>query len=265
VLTLLGTSPSCLKYNNRSTHKPAPTVTGNGNMALVDSCVVQYHGGKDSKRRVYSTRKPLPTVDGGNRYGKADFVLNVRGGQDGYTRGVRTDQPFDKLRASSAPTITSISPTALVESSFVVTTNHGKDTKRAYPMTKPIKTVTSKLGFAVASGAVIIDGAKGKKPAPSSNEEAAWDALEMFIVREASKKKSEYPGVPIVLPSGDTGYLDIRMRMFTTRELARAQSFPDDYEFCGTNRDDVTKQIGNAWAGETAAALCQTVLRPFFD
>jgi|GEM_PF-759935 len=257
VLTLLGTSPSCLKYNNRSTRKPAPTVTGNGNMALVDSCVVQYHGGKDSKRRVYSTRKPLPTVDGSNRYGKADFVLSMRGGNDGYTRGVRTDQP--------APTITSLSPTALVESSFVVTTNHGKDKTRSYSTRQPLKTVTGVDAFALAQSAVITNGVKGKRPALSSDEEAAWDALEAFIIREASKKKSKYPGVPIVLPDGRQGYLDLRMRMFTTRELARAQSFPDDYKFRGTNRDDVTKQIGNAWAGETAAALCKTVLQPFFE
>lgn len=49
--------------------------------------------------------------------------------------------------------------------------------------------------------------------------------------------------------------------MLTPREIARAQSFPDDYEFCG-NKGEVIRQIGNAWPGETATALCSSVLAP---
>jgi DNA (cytosine-5)-methyltransferase 1 len=40
-------------------------------------------------------------------------------------------------------------------------------------------------------------------------------------------------------------YLDIRFRMLQPGELARAQGFPDAYQFAGTKKEQV-KQIGNA-------------------
>lgn len=57
------------------------------------------------------------------------------------------------------------------------------------------------------------------------------------------------------------GYaLDIHFRMLQPHELARAMSFPEEYEFVGT-REAVVKQIGNAWAGELAKALCVAAVR----
>ncbi len=53
--------------------------------------------------------------------------------------------------------------------------------------------------------------------------------------------------------------LDIRFRMLTPRELARAQGFTDSYRFTG-NRKDVVKQIGNAVPPNTAQALIREVL-----
>jgi DNA (cytosine-5)-methyltransferase 1 len=47
--------------------------------------------------------------------------------------------------------------------------------------------------------------------------------------------------------------------MLTPRELARAMSFPDSYQFSG-NREAVVKQIGNAVDGSQAQALCEAVL-----
>jgi DNA (cytosine-5)-methyltransferase 1 len=42
--------------------------------------------------------------------------------------------------------------------------------------------------------------------------------------------------------------------MLQPRELARAQGFPDSYQFTG-NREAVVKQIGNAVPPNTAKAL----------
>ena len=56
--------------------------------------------------------------------------------------------------------------------------------------------------------------------------------------------------------------LDIRFRMLTNRELARAMGFDDDeveYEFSG-NAEDITKQIGNGVEVNTAAALVTAIL-----
>jgi DNA (cytosine-5)-methyltransferase 1 len=56
--------------------------------------------------------------------------------------------------------------------------------------------------------------------------------------------------------------LDIRFRMLTNRELARAMGFDDEeteYEFLGTIHE-VTKQIGNAVPVNTACALVKAIL-----
>ncbi len=53
--------------------------------------------------------------------------------------------------------------------------------------------------------------------------------------------------------------LDIRFRMLQPRELARAQGFPDSYQFSG-NREQVVKQIGNAVPPVTAKALLSGML-----
>ena len=56
--------------------------------------------------------------------------------------------------------------------------------------------------------------------------------------------------------------LDIRFRMLENAELARAMGFDDEetkYEFVGTV-SEVTKQIGNAVAVNTAAALVKAAL-----
>jgi DNA (cytosine-5)-methyltransferase 1 len=62
------------------------------------------------------------------------------------------------------------------------------------------------------------------------------------------------------LVTADGHALDIFFRMLNPRELARAQSFPDEFEFVG-NKSEIIKQIGNAVPVSTATALCQSVLR----
>jgi DNA (cytosine-5)-methyltransferase 1 len=46
-----------------------------------------------------------------------------------------------------------------------------------------------------------------------------------------------------------------RLRAFTHREYARLQTFPDDWVFCGANKRDIHKQIGNAVPVEFARRL----------
>ncbi len=48
--------------------------------------------------------------------------------------------------------------------------------------------------------------------------------------------------------------VDIGMRMFTPRELARCQGFWDDYLLIGSNRDQV-ERIGNSVCPDVAAAI----------
>lgn len=251
IVSYRGTSEGALKGSHRSAKSPAPTITGRNSVAVCDPFVVQYHGGKDGHRRAYPKHKPLPTVDGGNRYGLCDpFVLNVRGGNDGYTRASSKRKPV--------PTITGTAPTAWVEP-FVVTVNHGND-KRAYSRKRPLHTVTSVDATALVSGGISKNGKHARLAVAVDSEELAWQMIEQIVLTEAQKKNNDYAGIPVLLPDGSLGVLDLQMRMFTPRELARAQSFPDSYHFAGSARDDIVRQIGNAWAGETSKALSGGVL-----
>jgi DNA (cytosine-5)-methyltransferase 1 len=54
--------------------------------------------------------------------------------------------------------------------------------------------------------------------------------------------------------------MDIYFRMLSPRELARAQSFPESFQFLG-NKGEQIKQIGNAVPVSTATALCRSVLK----
>lgn len=66
---------------------------------------------------------------------------------------------------------------------------------------------------------------------------------------------------PEVVGQGETvAMLDIRFRMLTPEELARAMSFPEDYRFTG-NRSDKVRQIGNAVPVMLSRALCECALR----
>ncbi len=66
----------------------------------------------------------------------------------------------------------------------------------------------------------------------------------------------------LVQPVIDGYVLDIHFRMLQPHELAAATSFPKSYVFQGT-REDVVKQIGNAWPGELATALSSVVVEDY--
>lgn len=65
--------------------------------------------------------------------------------------------------------------------------------------------------------------------------------------------------LPEITHEGQRYRLDIRFRMLTARELARAQGFPDSYEFTGT-KTAVIKQIGNAVPRRMARAIVHAAL-----
>ena len=65
----------------------------------------------------------------------------------------------------------------------------------------------------------------------------------------------------LVVLDGVLHVLDIRFRMLKNEELAAAMGFPPTYQFHGT-KSDITRQIGNAVAVNTAAALVGAILDP---
>lgn len=66
-----------------------------------------------------------------------------------------------------------------------------------------------------------------------------------------------------MLEKGDELYwLDIRFRMLSAPELARAHSFPKSYIFTGTQADQVA-QVGNSVPVKLAKALCKEILKQY--
>jgi len=65
--------------------------------------------------------------------------------------------------------------------------------------------------------------------------------------------------LPEVTLEGERYRLDIRFRMLTPGELAKAQGFPAKYRFSGTKTEQV-RQIGNAVPCGFARALVRAAL-----
>jgi DNA (cytosine-5)-methyltransferase 1 len=106
--------------------------------------VVEYNG----QGNAHGVDEPIPTATGADRLGLADFVLNIRGGNDAYTRASGIDTPI--------PTVTAESPTALVNP-FVIQMEHSRADLRqsVKPVSKPMPVITSADGFALADPFVV--------------------------------------------------------------------------------------------------------------
>jgi DNA (cytosine-5)-methyltransferase 1 len=112
---------------------------------------------------------------------------------------------------------------------------HGTSTP--YPVSLPVKTITTKDRFALLEP-LLTDFRFSNKPYPVSNPLGT-------VVTKSHIGLLE----PSVSPR-----LDIRFRMLKNHELKKAQGFPDDYVITG-NTTEQTKQIGNAVPVNTAKAL----------
>jgi len=239
----------------RSLDRPVPTITTRGAGALVEPFLVKFYGGHD----VCSLNQPLPAVTANyEHFGLAlPFILNIRGGNDGYVRGDSVDAPV--------PTVTGEPPLALVEP-YLVKTCHGekgRGTTRAHSLRRPMPTVTGTNDFGLAQPFLMKYNGEGGGARSVDEPVDTISTVERFGLVEPSVSSSAgetISGIPILFQDGSRGILDIRFRMLTQRELARAQSFPDDYRFLGTQKEQ-TKQIGNAVPPVVADALATAMLQ----
>jgi DNA (cytosine-5)-methyltransferase 1 len=263
----------------RTTDQPLPTIAGAGAISLVQPFLVQYHGSSyDGGERTSSVDKPLPTVATFNQFGLVEpFVMNIAHSK---AKGIMSSPVSKPMQ-----TILGDESLALVEP-FIVPVNHGNEA-RVNSVDAPLPTITGfdALGLAqpflivmngtepqqIAGSAKSID-----EPVPTVVGAGHVGLVDPFLV----KYYGTGAAVPVDLPlptqvgkdrfglvepvvfrdgSGRVFMLDIRFRMLQPRELARAMSFPDEYQFSG-NREQVVKQIGNAVPVQTAKALCRELL-----
>lgn len=211
---------------------------------------------------IYQRKKPLSEntmrriMAGLKKFGGASFIV-----------------PFFGEYAGKAPRIGIAQP-------FIVPLNHGKNDIRAHDVDKPMPTITSVDAWGLCEPYLVaFHGGDGNEkrthsvdePVPTLDTQNRFGLAEPYLV-EFHKSDEGVQSVDKPLPTQTTkdrfalvqpqahgAVLDIRFRMLTPKELAKAMSFPDDYKFAG-NREQVVKQIGNAVAVKTAEALCLKLL-----
>lgn len=157
---------------------------------------------------------------------------------------------------------------------FLVPAHHGKGDTRVNSLDDPAPTVLGSNSLALVEPFILGQQScsaprSTQDPLPTVATAGAISLVEPFLVSYYGTQNTSPVGAPVptcttrdrfgvVEPDGVRR--DIRFRMLTPRELARAQGFPDDYEFAGT-REARVKQIGNAVPVNTARALCSEILR----
>jgi DNA (cytosine-5)-methyltransferase 1 len=224
----------------RSTRQPLPTVATDGAISLVEPFLVPYYTERPEERhaRTRSVDDPLPTIPatGGGKFGVVEpFIISAGGAPLRQPRS--TDDPM--------PTVMGSDRLALAEP-FLVQTSHGQ---RVHGVERPLPTVTTARGgdFAVVEPFIT------KYNGTAKSAQSVGEPLDTVTSKDR---------FGLVQPCINGYVLDIRFRMLQPHELAAAMSFPKDYQFTGI-QEDIVKQIGNAWPGETAKAFCLEILAPY--
>jgi DNA (cytosine-5)-methyltransferase 1 len=230
----------------RSTNQPLPTLSTDGAIALVEPFLVPMYGERPTQEpRTHSVDEPVPTIpaSGGGKFGVVQpFIVDAAHGND-----AKSGSPSSRTRSLDEPlgTVTGSNRFAVAEP-FIVQTSHGQ---RLHDIDNPLPTVTTaRCGdFAVAEPFIT------KYNGTAKTAQSVADPLDTISTRDR---------FGLVQPVIDGYVLDIRFRMLQPHELAAATSFPKEYQFVG-KKEDVVKQIGNAWPGELAKALCAEVITPY--
>lgn len=210
---------------------------------VVEPFLTAAGGTEGQGRNPHSIDSAMGTVLTNDRRALCEpFLSSFRGShadkQDGDNRNGSVQSPL--------PTQDTSNRFGLAEPFMVTVTHSGGERHRS--VDRPMPTVTRSMGEGVTEPYLVEYYGQG---APGSVD----DPLATVTTKDRNALI-----LPRLIAAGHEVYrLEIRFRMLQPRELARAQGFPDDYEFTG-NREAVVKQIGNAVPPPMAAALCRAVL-----
>lgn len=248
--------PSLIKYYGTATgaqsvDEPLDTLTAKERHALVEPIIIEAGGPTGQGRNANSVDEPLTTVLTENHKALVEPLILSAGGPEVGARPV--SQPLNTVltRDHMALAETFISPQ--------------RSNSAPHSVDEPLPTLTGSNHMAVIDPFVIANNTNNiaksvDEPVPTVTGANRLGFVDTQIVKASNGSMVKFKGPRIEAPVIDGFVLVILFRMLRSRELARAMSFPDDYEFTGT-QENVVKQIGNAWAGELAKALCKAALQ----
>ncbi len=243
----------------RGADKPIPTIMTDGAISLIEPAVVKYYG----TGICHSIDEPMPTITTKDRFGLVSptakpFIVQNRIRPDG-------DRVYDT--AKPLKTVTGHGAGALVNP-VLVEINHASGDGRPRSVDEPLKTITTHQGVAVVSPFMVQWDQTGSNGACVRGVDSPLGTIvtkqNVGLVEPVIKaiEAGEIDARRVVLINGEPYLLDLRFRMLTNLELARAMGFTDEestYEFVG-NISEVTKQIGNAVPVNLAKALVKAIL-----
>lgn len=254
---------------HRSIDKPLQTVASNP-IGLTEPFIAEFHSTTpNGKERTRELKEPLPTVDCANRFGFVEPFLVGAGGPTGQGR-----HPEDLSKPMG--TVLGENHRAVVEPMLL---SAGGPEVAARPVSEPVNTVLTRDHMGMAEPIIVESAHTGDKrgrthdlkdPLKTVTGSPNFGLAQAYLVQYNGTADSQSvekplgavttkPRFALVEIKGKLYELDIRFRMLTPRELARAQGFPDSFEITGTKADQV-KQIGNAVPGGLAKALCMAAL-----
>ncbi len=215
------------KAEARSANEPLPTILTKDRLGVCEPTAEPFTMGKQSHPSYRPVTEPLPTIltEGGAGWLVSPFIVPQFGERDDQLPRVHDIE--DPL-----PCVTSHGAGSLVEPLVLQMAQVGRtDDGMARSTDLPIPTVTTHKNLALA-------------------------------VPTLTEADGETDPRRLVSIDGQLFRLDIRFRMLSNPELARAMGFENGelkYDFAGTV-GEVTRQIGNAVAVGTAKALVLAIL-----
>lgn len=218
---------------------PLPTITAKGNhLGVVNPFLVQLEHSSEASghnRRCYSPERPLPTVTNRSSIGVVNpFILNIRGGQDGYTRGASVEEPVGALTNHPAQVL--INP-------FLVGLGGPEGQRVSHSVDQPMGTVVGDNVGVVQPFLVRYNGV------------GIGQSVDDPLATMTGKDR-----FALCVPWVDGLYLlDIYLRMLKPSEMAAAHSFPKSYMFVGS-RETKVRQIGNSVPVKLAEALVTSIM-----
>ncbi len=258
----------------RSVDDPVPTVCGAGAIALVVPFLLNIDHRGGNGQQVRSIDEPVPTITGKARTCIVEPFLVGAGGPERAGKPRSLDKPLNTVLGKNT--------TSLIEP-FLIEVNHaetGNGVRSAKSLEEPLSTVTQKRAHGLVEPFIVPQFGEREgqsprchsidEPLPTATSHGAGALVEPFIVQYNRTSEAHEVDKPLntvtsrdrfglVTTEQGTFKLDIRFRMLTNRELARAQGLPDSYILKG-KKTEITKQIGNMVPRNTARALCAQVL-----